>query len=318
MVILTVTDNMGAIKRDSLIISVNNTPPVVSITSPQNNSFYTLGPDTAYALIATVTDAEHSPGQLFYKWQTSLRHNIHQHAEPVDTNKITSAVISRIGCNGDTYFWFIKLTVTDAAGLSTIDSSKIFPNCSGNPLPVLLNSFEVNQQGNTNIIKWVTESEINMKWFDVERSNDGIKFERIGTLLAKRASGLGNYQFEDKNHIAGYNYYRLKMIDIGGEYKYSFIVRVFTGKWGNNDLLVAPNPVVNNFVIIGSNFSKTEKIKIRLLGMNGKVIITQTEQARPGYNSFKIDNLQQIPAGIYLVEVTDTDGKRVARFIKAK
>ncbi len=318
VVILTVTDNVGATKTDSLIISVNNTPPVVNITSPDKNSFYNLGPDTAYSLIASVTDAEHNPGQLFYKWQTFLRHNTHQHAEPVDTNKITSSVISRIGCNGDTYYWFVKLTVTDAAGLSTIDSSKIFPNCNGNPLPVLLNSFSVLQQGGTNVINWVIESEINMKWFDVERSYDGIKFERIGTLLAKRAPGMGNYQLEDKNHIAGYNYYRLKMIDIGGDYKYSFIVRVFTGKWSSNDILVAPNPVVNNFVIIGSNFSRTEKIKIRLLDMNGSVIITQTEQARPGYNSFKIDNLQLLPAGVYLAEVTDTAGKRVARFIKAK
>ena len=318
IVILTVTDNMGATKSDSLIISVNNTPPVVNITSPEKNSLYTLGSDTAYALIATVSDAEHSPEQLFYKWQTSLRHNFHQHAEPVDTNKISSAVISRIGCNGDTYYWFVKLTVTDAAGLSTIDSSKIFPNCSGNPLPVLLNSLSVMRQGNTNIINWITESEINMKWFDVERSDDGIKFERLGTVLAKRQSGLGNYQFEDKNHIAGYNYYRLKMIDIGGDYKYSFIVRVFTGNWGSNNLLIAPNPVVNNFVIIGSNFSRTEKIRIRLLDINGSELISQIEQAKPGYNSFKIDNLQQLAAGIYIAEVTNTDGKRVARFIKAK
>jgi hypothetical protein len=56
---------------------------------------YRLGADTTYALTAAVSDAEHSSGQLKYEWQTILRHNNHQHAEPIDTNKVTSTVISR-------------------------------------------------------------------------------------------------------------------------------------------------------------------------------------------------------------------------------
>ena len=39
---LTVTDNLGASSLDSIIISVNNTPPVVNITSPVKNSFIKL------------------------------------------------------------------------------------------------------------------------------------------------------------------------------------------------------------------------------------------------------------------------------------
>ncbi|MEP7375511.1 MAG: Ig-like domain-containing protein [Chitinophagaceae bacterium] len=125
---LTVTDNLGASSLDSIIISVNNTPPVVNITSPAKNSLYKVGPDTLYTLAATVTDAE--PGALKYEWQTFLRHNSHVHPEGISTAVSPTSSISRIGCNGDTYYWFIKLTVTDAAGLSTVDSSKIFPDCS--------------------------------------------------------------------------------------------------------------------------------------------------------------------------------------------
>ena len=86
-----------------------------------------------YQCQATVTDAEHPNGQLKYEWQTFLRHNIHEHGEPIDTFRNTSAVISRIGCSGDSYYWMVKLKVTDAAGLSTLDSSKIFPACNGTP-----------------------------------------------------------------------------------------------------------------------------------------------------------------------------------------
>ena len=316
---LTVTDNQGASTVDSIIISTNNTPPVVNITSPVKNSYYQLGPDSAYSLTATVTDAQHSAGQLSYKWQSFLRHNTHNHAEPIDTNKVTTSMISRIGCNGDTYYWFIKLIVTDAAGLSTTDSSKIFPNCTGGgPLPAVLSSFTVIQQSNTNIINWVTESEINMKWFEVERSYDGLNFQKIGTLPARRAPGLGSYEWRDIDHASGYNYYRLKMIDIGGEFKYSMIVRGFTGNWGTKDLLIAPNPVINNFVIVGTNFSKAERIKIRLIDLNGSIIKTQTEQARPGYCSFKIDNLETLQQGVYILEVIGENESRRAKFIKGR
>ena len=128
VVTLTVTDNLGSSSTDSIIISVNNTPPVVNITSPIKNSLYKIGSDTSYTCAATVTDAE--PGPLKYEWQTFLRHNNHAHPQPI-SNEISPATnIERIGCNGDTYYWMIQLTVTDAAGLSTVDSSKIFPDCN--------------------------------------------------------------------------------------------------------------------------------------------------------------------------------------------
>ena len=127
---LTVTDNLGASSLDSIIISVNNTPPVVNITSPVKNSLYKVGPDTVYTLSATVTDAEQNTAGLKYEWQTILRHNSHAHPEGINTAISPTTTISRIGCNGDTYYWLIRLTVTDAAGLSAVDSSKIFPDCS--------------------------------------------------------------------------------------------------------------------------------------------------------------------------------------------
>ncbi|MEI9912559.1 MAG: PKD domain-containing protein [Bacteroidota bacterium] len=122
VVTLTVRDNLNATATDSIIVSVNNTPPNVLITSPVNNSTYKVGPDSIYAFRATVTDAEHLPSQLKYEWQKILRHNNHEHPSQIDTARITSGAIARVGCTGETYYWLIRLKVTDAAGLSTTDS----------------------------------------------------------------------------------------------------------------------------------------------------------------------------------------------------
>ena len=132
-VTLTVTDNGGATHTETMVISVNNTPPVVNITSPIKNSYYDPGPDIVLPCTATVTDAEHGPGQLTYEWQTTLRHNTHEHREAIKNEVNSSTLIQRVGFYGsDVYYWLVELTVTDAAGLSTKDFAKIFPDVSAN------------------------------------------------------------------------------------------------------------------------------------------------------------------------------------------
>jgi len=132
-VTLTVRDNAGATASTTLIISVNNTPPLVAITSPVDGAEYPLTGETIYNLTANVTDAEHSENQLLYEWQVILHHNNHEHPEPTDTNHVTTAVISPVGCDGNIYYYRIILTVTDAAGLSASDEVDLYPNCGNQP-----------------------------------------------------------------------------------------------------------------------------------------------------------------------------------------
>ena len=128
-VTLTVTDNGGVSMSEQFVVSINNTPPNVNITSPVKNSKYRIAEDTTYLRTATVSDNEHSAAELVYEWQTTLVHNNHIHPEATDASIESGTVISRIGCNGDTYYWLITLKVTDAAGLFAIDSAKLFPDC---------------------------------------------------------------------------------------------------------------------------------------------------------------------------------------------
>ena len=129
-VTLTVTDPGGLTNSTQLIVSVNNTPPNVTITSPVNNAFYTAGITTVLPLTANVSDAEHAANQLTYAWQTILHHNTHIHKDPVDNDVVTSTMITGEGCDGDQYAYEIRLTVTDAVGLSTTVSNWIHPDCA--------------------------------------------------------------------------------------------------------------------------------------------------------------------------------------------
>lgn len=127
-VVLTVTDNIGQTDKDSVLIFVNNTPPVVDITSFDNGDFYTQTAPTVLPLEAFVFDAEHANSTLKFAWQTALHHNIHNHPEPVDTNRITQTFITPDNCF-ETFYYVIYLTVTDPEGLSTTVSDTLWPAC---------------------------------------------------------------------------------------------------------------------------------------------------------------------------------------------
>jgi len=136
-VTLTVTDSAGATNSTQLIVSVNNTPPSVKITSPADDTIYSVSTQSVYTLVATVTDHEQGQAQLSPQWQTILHHNNHIHTGAIDTNWSTSAVLSPFGCDGDSYYYSITLTVTDSAGLSTSDSVFLYPGCSNNTPPTI-------------------------------------------------------------------------------------------------------------------------------------------------------------------------------------
>jgi beta-lactam-binding protein with PASTA domain/glucose/arabinose dehydrogenase len=128
-VTLTVTDNVGQTSTATIIVSLNNTPPAVAITSPVDRSLYPMSSLSTYTLSANVSDNESADPLLKYEWKVFLHHNNHEHAEPIDTNHLTTAVITPIGCDGNIYYYRIELTVTDPAGLASTREVKIFPDC---------------------------------------------------------------------------------------------------------------------------------------------------------------------------------------------
>lgn len=126
---LYVTDIANNTSVDSILISINNTPPIVNINSIVAQQGYSITVATLLNLAATVTDLEHTPAQLHYKWETILVHNKHQHPNLPDTDFVTTTTLLPIGCDGDIYYYIIRLTVTDDGGLKAVDEKQVYPIC---------------------------------------------------------------------------------------------------------------------------------------------------------------------------------------------
>lgn len=310
---LTVTDDDAFTSEEAeFIISLNNIPPVVNIISPEDGSKYKIGGDTTYTLQANITD---DPSQaLTYAWQTSLIHENHSHSEPFDFAEETTAIISRIGCEDDDYHWLITLKVTDDAGLSTSDTSQIYPDCS-TALPLILRSFSVTQKPSVNLVKWTTESESNIEYFEVERSYDGVTFYPINRQEARNNPGTSHYSFADNSFSPGLIYYRLKIVEHGSIIRYSVIIRTST-EGENMNLKIVPNPVVYNFSVMYKSL-QDEIVTIQIKDITGRILHTLKESVNRGQNVIYLQNLPTWPAGVYFLSLQNKEEVKQIKFIKS-
>ncbi len=112
-------------------------------------------------------------------------------------------------------------------------------------LPVKLIDFQVKVNDSNKVdIFWSTATEINNDFFIVERSIDGVSFEKFAIV-----DGTGNstttqyYETSDPNPYAGINYYRLKQVDFDGTTTYSAIRTATINIDGL--LQLYPNPMSN-------------------------------------------------------------------------
>ena len=128
-VTLTVTDSLNLSNSTMLIVSVNNTPPIINSTTIDKMNIYANTGNILVTLQADVTDNQTPTAQLIFKWETSLHHNTHFHPNPVGTQQTSSFTMSPLPCDNEVYFYQVKLTVTDAQGLSVVKVKNIPPNC---------------------------------------------------------------------------------------------------------------------------------------------------------------------------------------------
>lgn len=196
------------------------------------------------------------------------------------------------------------------------------PFFTGNiALPIKLVYFEGKLKNNQVKLNWETASEVNNDYFTIERSSDGENFEKLFTLRgAGNSSTQLSYSAVDENPLPGYSYYRLKQTDYDGHSSYSE-VQTIRNK-GGEDLeeaidvkSIAPNPFQDhcdvNFLTKGKG-----EAKILLINSNGAIIREKSETFNDGYNTITMDDLADLPSGVYFVNIVIGDKKTTKKVIK--
>jgi hypothetical protein len=191
------------------------------------------------------------------------------------------------------------------SAVSSFSDFAIGINTQPNPLPVTLLYLTAKGVDNSYIqLDWATATEINNQGFDVERSDDGINFTKIGWVDGNNNSSQTlKYRYDDKDVVSNkIYYYRLKQIDYDGQFEYTYIVSALIKEEGVFQLSeLVPNPA-NNKVSIFITTPSEQIIKLKLNDLLGQEIISKEYTMQSGTNGIDID-LRDIPSGTYSVSI---------------
>lgn len=181
-------------------------------------------------------------------------------------------------------------------------------------LPVKMSLFVATPKGNDVVLNWETAEEINLSYFSVERSRDGINFEGIGNV--SRHSGSNKYQFIDHDKSAGKSFYRLQIVDSDDRTTTTKTLLV-SGITGKNEVMVVPNPVKTDAVL---NIESTSKglAEIQVYNAQGKLMLKQHNNVVNGANQVMLDRISELPNGIYMIQVAIDGNRMVTRMIVSK
>ncbi|MEO6038154.1 MAG: T9SS type A sorting domain-containing protein [Saprospiraceae bacterium] len=199
--------------------------------------------------------------------------------------------------------YYIELNGSDAQRLFYVQQVSA-------PLPVELTDFQAKLQPDRTVaLDWQSESEVNLAYYSVEHSLDGLKFTEIGKVNGK--GGLqhdATYHFIHTSPQAGKNYYRLRMVDHSATYQYSAIQTVDLED-KRNDFSLRPTPTTGPLTLMSQNLDQYPAgLQYQLTDNSGKLI--QTDRIINEKTDF---NLSRYSAGIYYLTVF-TDQEQVKQF----
>ncbi len=175
------------------------------------------------------------------------------------------------------------------------------------PLPATGLTLTADLAGSLVSLKWMTLSEQNTSHFILERSIDNLNYTVIAGNIPAAGESISRTDYSSNDNIealrgASVIYYRVRLVDIDGHFKYSNVAAVrltgasFVSAW--------PNPFQStisvNIYSVGSSV-----VAIRLNDANGRTVMTRTERISNGMNQLNIPNLQHLPSGTYMLEITD-------------
>jgi len=182
-------------------------------------------------------------------------------------------------------------------------------------LPVELESFDVSLIDSYAEVVWVTVSEINTDYFDLQKSHNSVDFTTLGSISAAGSSSDERiYSYIDRELSVGTAYYRLKLVDIDGSFEYSDVISIKSDGTVSD---IFPNPTVNDLVNVRFNSTfDHEDAKVIITDMLGRTMMEIPITLFEGSNLVTVDP-SRLPAATYVLTIQGSNLRSPAmRFVK--
>jgi hypothetical protein len=172
------------------------------------------------------------------------------------------------------------------------------------PLSVDLINFSAEKNGTASTsVVWEVMNELNFSHYELERSVDGLNFSKIYSINANCVSeNTCDYLYKDISHVKTV-YYRLKMIDIDGEYKYSQIISLDENGSNSINYTLVSSFVNDNLLNVIINSKKKTIANYTLYNTAGNIVFSEKNiNITTGYNENRI-NISKLSSGVYILKI---------------
>ena len=165
----------------------------------------------------------------------------------------------------------------------------------------------------TTRLDWSVENGQDLQHFVVERAADGLNFAPIGQVAAIATAEATAYNSFDLQPLAGYNYYRLQLVNLDGQISYSPLRVVELQKAHNFSIF--PNPASQQISVSGTYY-QSGIAKVELIDGLGRTVARYNIDLQNGDFTQNI-NLSDLPPAVYMLRLNYPDGStHSGRFVK--
>ncbi len=214
-----------------------------------------------------------------------------------------------------------------AIGVSVVAGSRgtILRTEDGGALPVELSSFTYSLNGNDVTLYWSTSSETNNSGFGIERKTSSEQWITAGNVTGSGTSSVtNNYLFRDRELSPGKYSYRLKQLDLNGNYTYHYLssmIQIGTpDKFNLRQNYPNPfNPVTMISFSIPANVNdQMTNVRLVVYDNLGKEIVTLVNENKPA-GSYKVKlDANNLSSGIYFYSLIAGEFKQTRKMMVLK
>lgn len=230
------------------------------------------------------------------------------------TTTINSAMFTQTATGAGASFDAIKVAYATTASSSTLAANDAAAWMALAPyngsLPVTFGTVNATAKGKAVQIDWTSYTEINVKQYEVERSEDAQHFTSISNVTAKNATGVNAYSVTDVTARGSVNFYRIKSVDMDGKVAYSAVVKaVIENATAAADLTVYPNPVKGSSVAVQVANLASGNYAVQLYSANGQQVYNQSMVYSGGRSAQSVQLPAGTKAGVYYLVVSGNNVK---------
>jgi hypothetical protein len=167
-------------------------------------------------------------------------------------------------------------------------------------------------------VHWTIKSETGYELYELEKSDNGVTYEKVFSANAKRIAKNISYKYNDNVSMvyAPVIYYRVKMMLPSGVYTYSSQMKVVMNNRVKTNSIISIVKNSSGSLQVNYLIIKGQPVTIRIVDLNGRLISIASQHSTEGSNKCVLNNVSSVYKNQLVLVQLFSDGGTITDKIK--